>query len=85
MAKIASKVKKPDGLTVVRPEDFRPFLFPLSVSKIPDIGEKSTEALKMMWISKIEELANCSIQRLSERFGKIGLWMKQVANGLDSK
>jgi DNA polymerase IV (DinB-like DNA polymerase) len=31
----------------------------------------------------VEELANCDIQRLSERFGKMGLWMKQVANGLD--
>jgi DNA polymerase IV (DinB-like DNA polymerase) len=36
-----------------------------------------------MGITKVEELANCDIQRLSERFGKMGLWMKQVANGLD--
>ncbi len=36
-----------------------------------------------MGISKVEELANCDIQRLSERFGKMGLWMKQVANGID--
>ncbi len=61
----------------------RDFLFPLNVSKIPGIGEKTTEALKLMGITKVEELANCDIQRLSERFGKMGLWMKQVANGLD--
>ena len=36
-----------------------------------------------MGITKVEELANCDIQRLSERFGKMGLWMKQVAHGLD--
>ena len=36
-----------------------------------------------MGITKVEELANCDIQRLSERFGKMGLWMKQVAYGLD--
>ena len=72
-----------NGLTVVRPEDVRDFLFPLNVSKIPGIGEKTTEALKLMGISKVEELANCDIQRLSERFGKMGLWMKQVGNGLD--
>jgi DNA polymerase IV (archaeal DinB-like DNA polymerase) len=49
----------------------------------PGIGEKTTEALKLMRISKVEELANCDIQILSERFGKMGLFMKQVANGLD--
>lgn len=35
IAKIASKYQKPDGLTVVRPEDLQDFLFPLEVSKIP--------------------------------------------------
>ena len=83
IAKIASGYQKPDGLTVVRPEDVRDFLFPLNVSKIPGIGEKTTESLKLMGITKTEELANCDIQRLSERFGKMGLWMKQVAHGLD--
>jgi DNA polymerase IV (archaeal DinB-like DNA polymerase) len=83
IAKIASSFQKPDGLTVVRPEDVREFLFPLSVSKIPGIGEKTTEALKVMGITRVEELANCDIQLLSERFGKMGLQMKQVANGLD--
>jgi DNA polymerase IV (DinB-like DNA polymerase) len=83
IAKIASSFQKPDGLTVVRPEDVREFLFPLNVSKIPGIGEKTTEALKVMGITRVEELANCDIQLLSERFGKMGLQMKQVANGLD--
>jgi len=83
IAKIASKVKKPDGLTVVRPKDVQEFLYPLNVSKIPGIGEKTTEALKLMEITKVEELANCDIQRLTERFGKMGLWLKQVANGND--
>jgi DNA polymerase IV (DinB-like DNA polymerase) len=83
IAKAASKVQKPDGLTVVRPEEVRDFLFPLNVSKIPGIGEKTTEALKLMGITKVEELANCDIQRLTERFGKMGLWLKSVANGQD--
>ena len=83
IAKIASKFQKPDGLTVIRPKDVQEFLYPLDVSKIPGIGGKTTEALKLMGITKVEELANYDIQRLSERFGKMGLWMKQVAHGLD--
>jgi DNA polymerase IV (DinB-like DNA polymerase) len=83
IAKIGSGFQKPDGLTVVRPEDVREFLFPLSVSKLPGIGEKTTEVLKEIGISKVEELANCDIQVLSEKFGKMGFRMKQMANGLD--
>jgi DNA polymerase IV (DinB-like DNA polymerase) len=40
IAKIASKFNKPNGLTVVRPEDVQEFLYPLDVAKIPGIGEK---------------------------------------------
>jgi DNA polymerase IV (DinB-like DNA polymerase) len=83
IAKIASGYKKPNGLTVVKPEDVRDFLFPLSVSKIPGIGKKTTEVLKVMGITKIEELATYDAQLLSHRFGKMGLWMKQRANGID--
>lgn len=83
VAKVASKYQKPDGLTVIRPEDVQEFLYPLEVSKIPGIGGKTTEALKLMGITKVEELANCDVQVLSERFGKMGLWMKQAAHGLD--
>jgi DNA polymerase IV (DinB-like DNA polymerase) len=83
IAKIASKFQKPDGLTVVRPKDVQDFVFPLDVSRIPGIGEKTTEALKLMGLTKVKELANCDIQRLSERFGKMGLWLKQAAHGLD--
>lgn len=59
------------------------FIYPLNVSKIPGIGGKTTEALKLMGITKVEQLANCDIQRLTERFGKMGLWLKQAAHGLD--
>ena len=45
--------------------------------------KKQTESLKLMGITKVEELANCDIQRLTEHFGKMGLWLKQAAHGLD--
>jgi DNA polymerase IV (archaeal DinB-like DNA polymerase) len=83
IAKIASGYQKPDGLAVVRPEDVRDFLYPLSVSKIPGIGTKTTEILKVMGINKIEELATFDVQLLTQRFGKMVLWMKQRANGID--
>ena len=83
VAKIASGFQKPDSLTVIRPKDVREFLFPMKVSTIPGIGEKTTKNLKEMGITSVEELANYDVQLLSEKFGKMGLRMKQMANGLD--
>lgn len=83
IAKIASGFQKPDGLTVVRPEDVKEFLFPLPVSKIPGIGEKTADTLKSMGLNRVKDLATCDVQLLSGKFGKMGLRMKQLANGLD--
>lgn len=83
IAKIASGYQKPDGLTVIKPEDVKDFLFPLKVSKIPGIGKKTTKVLKMMGITNVKELANCDMQLLTESFGKMGYLMKQRANGID--
>jgi DNA polymerase IV (archaeal DinB-like DNA polymerase) len=83
ISKIASGFQKPDGLTVVRPEDVKEFLFPLPVSKIPGIGEKTAETLKSMGLNRVKDLAACDVQLLSGKFGKMGLRMKQLANGLD--
>ncbi len=84
VSKIASGFQKPDGLTVVRPEDVRDFLFPLPVSRIPGVGEKTEETLKKMGgINRVEELANWDVQMLSEKLGKMGFRLKQLANGLD--
>ena len=45
-AKIASDFKKPYGLTVVKPEEVKGFLFPLAARKIPGVGPKTERALK---------------------------------------
>jgi DNA polymerase IV (archaeal DinB-like DNA polymerase) len=44
---------------------------------------ETADTLKLRGIIKVEELANCDIKLLSVRFGKVGLWLKQAAHGLD--
>ncbi len=83
IAKIASDFKKPDGLTIVQPENMREFLAPLPVSKISGIGEKSTETLRDMGIVTIGDLASAHPSRLIDSFGKYGTRLWQVANGID--
>jgi DNA polymerase IV (archaeal DinB-like DNA polymerase) len=85
-AKIASDFKKPDGLTIIYPDQLQKFLENLEVDRIAGIGTKTRQALKdEMRIETIGQLANCDVQKLMDRFGKkIGVWMWQVANGRDS-
>ncbi|WP_340820312.1 DNA polymerase IV [Methanolobus sp. WCC4] len=85
IAKIASDFDKPDGLTVVRPEDVQDFLFPLHISKIPGIGKKTQPILKDMGIENVGQLATCDVQLLIAKFGKFGVVMHQLANGIDMR
>ena len=84
IAKIASDIQKPDGLTVVKPGDVVDFLTPLSVSRIPGVGKKTADMLKSMDIKTIWDLAACDVQLLIERFGKFGLKMHQMSRGIDN-
>ncbi|KXS43650.1 DNA polymerase IV [Methanolobus zinderi] len=83
LAKIASDFDKPDGLTVIRPEDVESFLFPLPVSKIPGIGKKTRLILEDMDTETVGDLASMDVQLLVARFGKSGVVMHQLANGID--
>lgn len=85
-AKIASDFKKPDGLTVIYPDQLQKFYENLEVDRIAGIGTKTQQVLKdEMGIHTIGQLAKYDVQKLKDRFGKkSGLWMWQVANGRDN-
>lgn len=78
VAKVASDFKKPDGLTVVRPEKVRDFLDPMSVRVIPGVGPKAETFLRGKGIKIIRELRARGESELIEWFGKWGeeLWKK---------
>jgi DNA polymerase IV (archaeal DinB-like DNA polymerase) len=85
-AKIASDFQKPDGLTIIYPNQVQEFFEKLEVDRIAGIGIKTEQVLKEeMGISTIGQLAKFDVQKLMDRFGKKnGLWMWQVANGRDT-
>jgi DNA polymerase IV (DinB-like DNA polymerase) len=83
VAKIASDFTKPDGLTVVKPDQVLEFLAPLPVGKIPGIGRKTGGELERMGIRTIGDLMSYDIQLLQSRFGKWGLHMHELALGKD--
>lgn len=85
IAKIASDFKKPNGLTVVHPSRLGTFIAPLEVGRISGIGPKTQHTLKNMGIETMGQLASYDVQRLTDRFGRNGLWMWKVANGSDDE
>ncbi len=85
VAKIASDYKKPDGLTVVRPQEVEAFLFSLPTGRIPGIGKKTARELHEMGIENIGDLAHADIQRLRSRFGRWGVVMQRLAYGEDER
>ncbi len=84
VAKIASDIKKPDGLTVVTPENLFSFLAPMPVRKIPGIGKKAEAVLFEMGIRTIQDLAAFDIQVLIARFGRSAIALKEITAGIDT-
>jgi DNA polymerase IV (DinB-like DNA polymerase) len=83
VAKIASDYRKPDGLTIVRPEEVAEFLAPLPVEKIPGIGRRSGEELRRMGIVTIGDLAHRDIQEIVAHLGRPGIRVRRLAGGID--
>jgi len=83
IAKIASDYQKPDGLTVVTPGEALSFLQPLPVSRISGVGRKSAEILGKVGVKTIGDLARFPAGRIVELFGKWGIRLWEIANGVD--
>jgi DNA polymerase IV len=80
MSKIASKLKKPDGMLIMGIEDIAFVLKDLPIQKIPGIGPSLRQRLNDLSIFSFADLQKFSADFYQERFGKIGLWMYAVAH-----
>ncbi|MNH80982.1 DNA polymerase IV [compost metagenome] len=83
LAKMGSDMKKPNGITVVRIRDVPRLLWDRPCSEMYGIGKKTAEKLQRMGIYTLGQLAGTDERVLAERFGVMGLWMKQAAYGID--
>ena len=86
LAKIASELEKPGGLTVLREEDIPLRVWPLPVRKVNGVGPKAGARLEELGIRTVGELAQADPALLVSRFGaKHGAWMHEAANGRDER
>lgn len=84
VSKIASGFKKPDGLTIVPPDNIEAFLEPLPIGTIPGIGKKTEEKFTEMGFHTISELKKLDVFSLNSHFGrKIGTYIYNAVRGID--
>ncbi len=84
IAKIASDFQKPDGLTVVKPDEVTEFLSTLKITDLIGVGKKTGDMLNELGVNTIDELSKLSAEDLIREFGQAkGMWLKQASQGID--
>lgn len=83
LAKMASDMKKPLGITILRIRELPQKIWPFPVDKMHGVGEKTTEKLNEIGIKTIEDLAKADVYELTNLLGINGERLKNRANGID--
>ena len=84
LAKVASDMHKPDGLTIILANEVTTFLSTLPVEKIPGVGKRTVESLRHYGIKRVGDLKRFSKEQLLKDFGKFGLRLFELARGEDN-
>jgi DNA polymerase-4 len=85
VAKIASKINKPNGQYEVRPEQVSDFMAPLLVRKLWGIGAVTEEKLQQLGIKNCTDLQRFERAELQEMFGKFGWELYDLCRGIDHR
>lgn len=84
VAKVATGEAKPNGELFVERQQMRPFLAPLSIRKLPMIGEKTCQSLRNLGIDKLGLLQQMPMEMLQRLLGHNGLEIWKRAQGIDN-
>lgn len=85
LAKLASDLDKPDGFRVIREKEVRAVLAPLPVRKIFGVGPRTAQRLEQLGVRTVEDLAGLERGDVARRFGASGLWIHDLAHGIDPR
>ena len=83
LAKIASDMRKPDGLTIIQPDRVMPFVDRLPIQKVPGVGPKALEKLKKMGIETLGQVRVHHPETLTRQMGIFGRRLISLAHGED--
>lgn len=82
-AKLGSDYKKPDAITRIEEDNYKEIVYPLPVSDLLYVGPATTRKLYSIGISTIGQLAECPVDILTHKLGKMGAVLHMFANGRD--
>ncbi len=85
IAKIASDIQKPDGLTIVPEGKVKEFLGPLPIEKLWGVGERTRKTLAHLGVETIGDLGRVPLELLDRKMGKHGLHLSLLAKGVDER
>jgi DNA polymerase-4 len=85
LAKIASGWKKPDGLTVIRPDLVEPFLQRLPVDALWGVGPVTAKKLRAKGIERLVDVRAADLELLRGAVGSLADWLRQLASGIDDR
>jgi DNA polymerase-4 len=85
VAKIASDMNKPDGLTFIAPEKIEEFMERLPVEKFFGVGKVTADKMKGMGIHKGADLKKLTEAELIRSFGKPGRFYYKIVRGIDNR
>lgn len=85
LAKLASDLDKPDGFRVIQANEVRELLDPLPVSKIFGVGPRTAKRLEQLGVLTVGDLARLERRDVRVRFGATGLWIHDLAHGIDPR
>lgn len=85
VAKIASDVRKPGGITIIYPQNLLAFVHALPVGRIPGVGKSFQAALDRLGIHHVGQVPRMSMDFWEQRFGKAGKHLWNCANAIDPR
>ena len=85
LAKIASDVKKPDGMFVILPQDAERFIEELPIEKFYGIGKVTAEKMHQLGIHSGKDLKKMELADLIRKFGKAGKLYYNICRGIDER
>jgi DNA polymerase-4 len=84
LAKIASDLEKPDGLTLIMPEQVPQFIESLPIKKVPGVGKKTVRQLEALGIRILGDVQRLPEKALLKHLGKFGRRLRALSSGSDA-
>lgn len=85
LAKVASDINKPDGITIIRPEQGEDFVAALPVGKFYGVGKATEAKMKSVGLHTGADIKELSKEQCEKFFGKSGMYYYNICRGIDTR